>query len=250
MDVRDGEKPKVLCLDLAETDYSEAFELQRKLVYARVNGALCYDVFLFLQHPPVFTLGRRGGREFIKVSEGLLERAAIPVIATNRGGSITYHGPGQVVMYTVIDLETSGIEVVELVGLLEEVMIRTATVSGVKAGRDSRNRGVWVGSKKLGSVGLAVECGVTYHGIAFNVDVDLAPFSWINPCGLTGVGMTSLSVEIGNPVGVEQVLASLKANVEACFSVSLMPVALKDINSLILSSSLSSSGHLYSTRRV
>jgi lipoate-protein ligase B len=208
-------------LELPETGYEEALALQLSTVEARVSGTLDRDVFIFLEHSPVFTLGKRGGREFITAPGETLSRSGIPVVQTNRGGTITYHGPGQIVLYPIVALRKARLGVLQFVELLEEIMIRTASRFHVTADRNSRNRGVWVGAKKLGSVGLAVHRGVTCHGLAFNVDPDLEPFSWIHPCGLDGVEMTSLAKEGSADIRIKDVLPVMKENVESLFNVKL-----------------------------
>jgi lipoyl(octanoyl) transferase len=170
-------------VDLPQIDYRDAWGLQSGLVAARREGRLARDLFIFLEHPPVFTLGRRGGRENLVVPESLLEKSGISVVQVERGGNITYHGPGQLVVYPIIDLQAAGLGVTEYVSALETVMIRLAADFGVNAQRDARNRGVWVGNNKLGSIGIAVRRGVSFHGLAFNANLALAPFGWINPCG-------------------------------------------------------------------
>lgn len=190
-------------VDLPLTPYAEALALQHRLVAARSDGRLDRDAVLILEHPPVFTLGRRGGLGDLIVPRERLAQEGIEVVAVERGGLITYHGPGQLVVYPILDLNRLHLGIRELVSLLEEVMIRTAADLGVEAGRDDRNRGVWVGGKKLGSIGLAVRHGISFHGLALNIDPDLTPFSWIHPCGLAGVAMTSLAVAGGTGVSME-----------------------------------------------
>ncbi|MBI9085850.1 MAG: lipoyl(octanoyl) transferase LipB [Desulfobacterales bacterium] len=178
--------------------YTEALDLQHALVAARNDGRLKQDVLLIVEHPPVFTLGRRGGRENLCVSESFLARQKVAVVQAERGGNITYHGPGQLVAYPIVDLERRRMGVADYVTLLEEAMIRTAADWGVSARRDRVNRGVWMGDKKLGSIGVAVRRGVSFHGLALNVDPSMEHFSWITPCGLAGVAMTSLRQESGS----------------------------------------------------
>lgn len=143
----------------------------------------------------MFTLGRRGGKENLVVTETFLARHHIPIVHVERGGNITYHGPGQLVGYLVVQLRKSKLSVVDFVSGLETLMMRTAADFGVQAQRDDRNRGIWVGNNKLGSIGIHVRRGVSFHGFALNVNLDLTPFSWINPCGLSAVGVTSICQE-------------------------------------------------------
>ncbi len=208
-------------VELPQTDYRTAWGLQAGLVAARREGRLARDLFILLEHPPVFTLGRRGGRENLVVPEALLEKNGISVVQVERGGNITYHGPGQLVVYPIIDLQAAGLGVTEYVGALETVMIRLAADFGVTAQRDARNRGVWVGNNKLGSIGIAVRRGVSFHGLAFNANLALAPFGWINPCGLKDVGMTTLACERGTPVSMTAVRQAAWRQIEAVFEVRL-----------------------------
>jgi lipoate-protein ligase B len=210
-------------VDLPQIDYRDAWGLQAGLVTARREGSLERDLFIFLEHPPVFTLGRRGGRENLVVPEALLEKSGIPVVQVERGGNITYHGPGQLVVYPIIDLQAAGLGVTDYVSALETVMIRLAADFGVSAQRDARNRGVWVGNNKLGSIGIAVRRGVSFHGLAFNANLALAPFGWINPCGLKDVGMTTLTCERGTPVSMTAVRQAAWRQIEAVFEVRLEP---------------------------
>lgn len=177
-------------------DYIPIQRLQHRLVSARRDGTLDTDVVLILEHKPVFTLGHNGGRENLLVSDEFLQKRGIQVVRTERGGNITYHGPGQVIAYPIIDLRAAHLRVKAYVEALEEVMIRTSADLGVQAGRSPLNHGVWVGKQKLGSVGIAIRHGITFHGLALNVNLSLEPFSWILPCGLPDIAMTSLK-EVG-----------------------------------------------------
>lgn len=177
-------------------NYPEAWELQQAVVKARIEKKLSSDVILILEHTPVFTLGRRGGSENLTVSEAFLKKSGIQVIQVERGGDITYHGPGQMVVYPILDLDRRRLGITELVFMLEEIMIRVSGAVGVKADRNHRNRGVWVANKKLGSIGLAVRKGISFHGMALNVNLSMTPFEWIHPCGLMNISMTSLAMEL------------------------------------------------------
>lgn len=185
-----------LILDLGRMDYSRAFELQKNIVSIKIRERTRGDVLLLLEHPAVFTLGKRGGRENFTVPEKFLETRGVPVIQTGRGGNITFHGPGQLVFYPIIDLERAKIGVADFVTGLEEVMIKTASDFGITARRDKKNHGVWVHNAKIGSIGLSIKRGISFHGLAFNVNLDLEPFSWINPCGMDDISMTSMENEL------------------------------------------------------
>ncbi len=211
-------------VDLGVVPYPEAWDLQLRLVAARSQGRMPADVLLLLEHPPVFTLGRRGGRENLRVSEAWLSQSGVSVVPVERGGNITYHGPGQLVAYPIVHLPSSGLGVVELVDRLEEVMIRTCAAWGVSAGRNELNRGAWVGMKKIGSIGIAVRRGVSFHGLALNVNLDLKPFDWIQPCGLEGVGVTSIQAECGHPAGIADVKRGMQAHIETVFQAELTAI--------------------------
>ena len=133
------------------------------------------------------------------VAQAFLDDQGIEVIQIDRGGNITYHGPGQAVLYPVVDLEKHRLSVPEYVNGLEEIMKRTCQQFGVAADRDRRNPGLWVGNAKIGSVGIALKRGIAIHGLALNINPDLTPFSWINPCGLPSLAMTSIARETGWP---------------------------------------------------
>jgi len=215
--------------------YAEAWALQARLVEARVSGSLPNDVVLVLEHPAVFTLGKRGGRENLLVPEETLARQGIPIVQVERGGNITYHAPGQLVLYPIIHLERAGIKVVDMVDRLEEVMIRTCAEWGIQAGRNPLNRGVWVGMKKIGAIGIAVRRGVSFHGMALNVNPDLQPFSFIQPCGLKGVGVTSIAAETGRPVRVEEAVDVAVRHIEAVFGIRLEPQTAEELLNKALS---------------
>ncbi len=189
-------KASVLVCDLGVGDYKKIFDLQKKIVSAKIDNGNIPDIILILEHFPVFTLGKRGGRENLIVSEKFLKSRNIPVVQTQRGGNITFHGPGQLILYPIVDLERAKKGVADFVYELEETMIQTAAHLGVEARRDEKNHGVWVKNAKIGSIGLSIKRGISFHGFAFNVNIDLEPFSWINPCGMSDISMTSLKKEL------------------------------------------------------
>jgi lipoyl(octanoyl) transferase len=205
-------------VDLGLTDYAAAYALQLELVEKRRSGTVTDDIFLVTEHPGTFTLGRRGGHQNLMVSEQFLRDKNIPLVHIERGGDITYHGWGQLVIYPILHLRQAKLTVSDYVHLLEEIMISLAAASGVVAGRDPRNHGVWVGDRKLGSVGIAIRHGVAFHGLALNVNISLEPFSWVNPCGLTGVRMTTLSRESGREVVLDEVKNNLAGQLKQVFS--------------------------------
>ncbi len=167
-------------------DYNKAWQLQSELVAAKVNSSIDRDIILFLEHPAVFTLGRRGGRDYLLVGESFLEQSGISVVQVERGGYITFHGPGQLVVYTLIDLEARRLGVTDFVAALEEIMLQSVRAWGLTAQRSAANPGIWMGRRKMGSIGIALRKGISFHGLALNINLDLTPFSWIQPCGLAG----------------------------------------------------------------
>ena len=204
--------------DLGVVPYDEALALQYRLA-DEVRAGERPDTVLFLEHTPVFTLGKRGGRENLMVTDDFLTARKVTVFETERGGNITYHGPGQLVAYPVISLKRAGVGVADYVDRLEEVMLRTAADWGVRAERNPKNRGVWIGNDKLGSIGIAVKRGIALHGLALNVVTDLTPFEWINPCGLTDVGIISLAAAGAAGITVTQSRDVLAGHMAAVFGI-------------------------------
>ncbi len=215
--------------DLGILSFQEAHQLQFDLVEARHSGHFDRDQLLLLEHPAVFTLGRRGGRENLMISETELKRLGIDLVPTERGGDITYHGPGQLVGYLLAVLDRDKMDIPHLVSNVEEVMIRTAMDFDLHAGRDPRNHGVWVDGRKLGSIGIAIRHGITFHGFALNVNNDLTPFKWINACGLAGVEVTSMSALAGRRFRMTEVKQRIVRNFEDIFDVRLEPVGGDDL---------------------
>ena len=166
-------------VNLGLMDYHQAWELQSSLVAARINGSLDRDTILFLEHPAVFTLGRRGGRDYLQVDETFLKEAGISIVQAERGGFITYHGPGQLVVYPIIDLQARRLGVPAFVAALEDILLQAVKTWGIRARRNTANAGIWMGNHKMGSIGIALRKGISFHGLALNVNVDLTPFSWI-----------------------------------------------------------------------
>lgn len=160
------------------------------------------DELWLLEHPPVFTLGMNADPGH------LLDAGAIPVVRIDRGGQVTFHGPGQLVAYALIDLRRAGLGVRALVSALERAVIRLAAWRGIEARVRAGAPGVYVGEAKLASIGIRVRRGASYHGLALNVDMDLAPFGRINPCGYPGLAMTQLAA-LGGPSSVEEVARQL-----------------------------------------
>ncbi len=187
---------------LGRTGYREAHSLQRRLVDERAAG-LIPDQLLLLEHPAVLTLGRRSDPAHILASPGELASRGISVEHVERGGEVTYHGPGQLVAYPIIRLADRGLLIRPLVRALEAALVSTCAELGVTAARRDGHPGCWcdpdgAAPRKIGALGLRVERGVSYHGIALNVTVDLADFDLIDPCGMPGVASTAIAAELGD----------------------------------------------------
>jgi lipoate-protein ligase B len=222
-----------LRLEFSLMEYRAALDLQRNIALARQSGVIEKDVVLILEHPPVFTLGRRACTENLKVSSAFLERKKIPVIPVDRGGDITFHGPGQLVIYPIIDLTKAGLKVIDYVTDLEEIMLRTVADWKIPAARNSANRGIWFAGRKLGSVGISVKRGISFHGCALNVNLSLKPFKWINPCGLQNVGVTSMEEALSQKISMSQVREVLAHHFESVFGFDLVRIDDKKMNHLI-----------------
>jgi lipoate-protein ligase B len=178
-------------VDLGLIEYEKAWELQHQLREKRAQEELP-DLLLFLEHPHVITLGRRGNRSHLVAPPELLDAMEIPVVHVERGGDVTYHGPGQLVVYPILNLKRYGYHFVRYIRQLEEVILLVLKDSGIEGRRDPLNRGVWVGEEKIASVGVAIKQWVSYHGFALNYETDLRYFDLIHPCGLEEKKMTSM----------------------------------------------------------
>ncbi len=213
------QEPVCSYVELPRLSYQKAWSLQKKIVSAKIKDKMHTDVVLLLEHEPVFTIGRNGDEKNLKVSEGFLKGMDISVIRIERGGDITYHGPGQLVVYPIVNLRDAGLGVKQFVFKLEEIMIRTAADWGVSAERNVKNPGVWIKDKKLGSIGITVRRGISFHGFAFNVNLLIEPFNWINPCGLKDVTMTSMRQELGCELSMDRVRKTVRNHFSSVFGV-------------------------------
>ena len=184
--------------------FGAAFALQQKLAEERKRGSIP-DQLLLVEHPHVVTMGRNGRAGNLLASEELMMRAGIGFHHTNRGGDVTYHGPGQIVGYPIIDLRPDRCDVHRYVRDLEEAMIRVCADYGVAAGRIEGLSGAWVGPGKIGAVGVRISRWITSHGFAFNVSTSLRDFQLIVPCGIADRGVTSLEKETGRALSIDDV---------------------------------------------
>jgi lipoyl(octanoyl) transferase len=213
--------------------YADALALQRSLVADRQAGRIG-DLLILLEHPHVLTLGVRGdgGRSHIVAPRDVLAERGVDVYETGRGGDITYHGPGQVVGYPIVDLKPDRCDVHRYVRDLEDVLIRTASDYGIDARRVSGLTGVWVGAEKLAAIGVRIARWVTSHGFAFNVSTDLEYFRLIVPCGIADRGVTSLSRLLGRTIDMREVEDRIVAHFAEVFdrepiSTTASPVSLR-----------------------
>jgi lipoate-protein ligase B len=184
-------------------DYQRAWQLQQRAAESVRAGRPAH--LILLQHPPTYTLGVRGRSEHILLDEAILQGRGAAVVRSDRGGDVTFHGPGQIVGYPIVDLRAMRLGAADYVRALEEMLIAVARSFGIEAGRSERNPGVWVGDAKLAAIGVRVSRGVTTHGFALNVSTDLAHFDAIVPCGLRGAGVTSMEQVIGRSLEIDDV---------------------------------------------
>lgn len=184
---------KLNIINLGFMDYRAALQIQEELFSLRGQGRIG-DALLLVEHPPVITLGRRGNFDNILLARGYLEERGVGIYEVNRGGDVTYHGPGQLVGYPIMDLTGHGRDVKAFVWKIEEIFIRLLGEEyGLTANREAdKYTGVWVDNRKVTAIGVHISRWITMHGFAFNVNTDLSHFGWINPCGITDKGVTSV----------------------------------------------------------
>jgi lipoyl(octanoyl) transferase len=226
---------RVLIVDLGTLAYQEAWDLQHRIHEAKQAG-LSADVLLLLEHAHVFTLGKNAKRENILISESALKERGIDCVSIERGGDVTYHGPGQLIGYPIFFLEALKLKVVDFVGRLEEVMIRVLESYGLPAQRSSLNRGVWVKEAKLGFVGIALRRGITLHGFALNVAPKLSYYNMIYSCGLKGVEIVSLSSLLRRSISMEEVKKRTIDSFESVFHLKAEQTSLTDLLAILSAS--------------
>jgi lipoyl(octanoyl) transferase len=212
---------------LGVVPYDEALAMQRQLVEERRAGHVA-DLLLLLQHPAVITLGVKGdgGRANIVATEERLAELGIAVHETGRGGDVTYHGPGQIVGYPILDLKPDRCDVHRYVRDLEEVMIRVCADYGVSAGRIKGLTGTWIGAEKIGAIGVRLSRWITMHGFAFNVSTDLDHFKLIVPCGISDRGVTSLARATGRRLSIDEVEDAVVRRFQEIFECAIIDATL------------------------
>ena len=196
-------------LDLGRIAYEPAFVIQERLAKARIAGQ-CPTTVVVQENDPVFTIGRTGSRANILASEEELGRRGIQVLNVNRGGDVTFHGPGQIIVSPLFYLGDLDLNANQYLHKLEEVLINTLAHFGIKAGTKEGYPGAWCGPAKIAAMGIAVKHGYTFHGFAVNVNMDLSPFSMINPCGVQQMPVTSMKRMLGGEVDPGEVRLMLK----------------------------------------
>lgn len=221
----------VLFRDLGHMEYQQAWDLQEELlrqnILCKTEGKETTHHLLFVEHPPVYTLGKSGKREHVLIDEKEMREKQIEFYQTNRGGDITYHGPGQLVGYPIFDLERFYTDIGRYLRELEEVIILTLANYGLKAERSKGETGVWLDpetpgrARKICAMGVRCSRWVTMHGFALNVQTDLSYFGHIVPCGIVDKSVTSLEQELGYPPDENEVKQRVKKNFEAVFNIQL-----------------------------
>ncbi|MFQ6065718.1 MAG: lipoyl(octanoyl) transferase LipB [bacterium] len=199
---------RIRVLDLGLKDYQSTWVFQERLVERRICGQM-EDSLILVEHFPVITLGRQGKEEDILVSREFLRQEKISLFRVNRGGRVTFHGPGQLVAYPILDLSLDQKDIHKYIRNLEKVVVRSLDKLGIEGRSISGYTGVWVGERKIASIGIGVKRWITYHGLSLNVNIDLSYFSLIDPCGLCEFRVTSLAEILGSPVKMDTVKSLL-----------------------------------------
>jgi len=222
-------KKEALILNLAIIPYEEAFDLQKRLVEMRSQDNI-NDILILLEHPPVLTVTRKATLKNILASPDELKEKGISLCKTNRGGDITYHGPGQLVGYPIMDLKEHGKDLHKYIRNIEEMIIKLLRDYDISAHRDKNNPGVWVGKEKIAAIGIAVKSSwTTMHGFSLNINPDLNHYSLIVPCGITDKGVTSLSKLLGKSVSQKEVRERLIQHFQEVFNVITKNISIEEI---------------------
>lgn len=215
-------------IDLGFREYQETYEIQQAINQRRIEG-LIDDVLIIVEHPPTLTIGRNGGLQNILAPHELLQREGITVHEIERGGNVTYHGPGQLVAYPIINLNFRNKDLHMYARQLEEVIIKTLAYYGIRGCRREVYPGVWVGDEKIAFLGVAVKKWVTKHGFAFNISCNLDHFKLIVPCGIPNVKITSLARILGKEPDFSQVCKQVKYSFSVVFEKELQDANLEDL---------------------
>lgn len=218
-----GKKTLTYC-DLGFIDYKEAWDLQQEIHSKRVSSNV-EDYLFLLEHPNTYTLGKTAHKENLVGSQDYLKQNQISVYDIDRGGDITYHGPGQIVGYPIIDLNNWYKDTHKYLRALEEVIIKTCSEYGLHCERNPKYTGVWLGDKKIAAIGIKISRWITMHGFAFNVNTDLNFFNGIIPCGIQDKSVTSLKQELKREISIQEVKEKLLKNFTGLFEyTSVIPI--------------------------
>lgn len=216
-------------IDIDRIGYTEAFDLQKKLVDARGRDEV-QDTFILLQHNPVFTANRESTFKNILAPDAVLAEHGIEVCRTDRGGDVTYHGPGQITGYIILDLKRHGRDLHAYIRKVEQLLIDTLSRYGIASGRDPKHPGVWVGREKIAAIGIAVKSGwITMHGFALNVQPDMKHYQMIIACGIADKGVTSMSAVLGRQVDIAEVKKRLVDEFARTFETAPKRISLEDL---------------------
>lgn len=219
-------------VNLQLTEYGETEVFQQALVTARQEGSIP-DVILFLEHQSVITVGRAGGIENLILSQKELNSRGIQVYRTGRGGNITYHGPGQLVIYPIINLTEHKCDLHWYVRRLEQAVINYLADHNIIGTTVQGRTGVWVGNEKIAAIGIAIRRWITYHGLALNVNTDLTNFNYIIPCGLKDYGVTSMECLLGKQISLKEVRYNLARHLDKLLSLNLTEISEMELKKLV-----------------
>lgn len=220
----------IIYQDLGLTSYKDTWDYQeelfQKVISAKLNDDAAIEQYiLFCEHKHVYTLGKSGNRQNLLIAEHVCKSKNIDFFPINRGGDITYHGPGQLVVYPIIDLEELGIGIKTYISMIEDVVIEVLNTYGIKGEKDEKAMGVWIDkdnptkARKICAIGVRASRFVTMHGLALNINTDLSYFSYINPCGFTDKAVTSMQQELGKWIDLEEVSKRMKDAFEKIFDI-------------------------------
>jgi len=223
---------QLLVVNIGRTKYADAWELQKKVFSARLERRIS-DVLLLTEHDPVFTLGKGADENHLLANENELSEKKIDMFWIDRGGDVTFHGPGQIVGYPIIDLNLHYQDIHRYLRDIEEMIIRTLKEYGIESGREKEFTGVWVKNEKIAALGVKVSKWITMHGFALNVGTDLSFFDRIIPCGIFHKGVTSLQNVLGHPVDLNDVQQHLIHHFSEIFSMEVKQITKEELSSLL-----------------
>ena len=220
-------------VDLGRRAYEETLELQRAVARARISGEVEQDVMLLVEHPPVVTLGRASKDAHLLANSEQLAARGVQLFEVERGGDVTFHGPGQLVGYPIIDLKRHRQDLHWYLRQVEETLIEALAQLGITGERVAKYTGVWTGGRKIASIGVHARDWVTWHGFALNVATELSYFDLIVPCGIPDVRMTSVERELGRTVGIPEVAAAVNAAAASVLALTPRAIELRTLESLL-----------------